>query len=196
MVPGQIFTVLNDFSPPNAITALDGGNTCVWAAHYLQVREPRGMLWTSNAGHLGTGLPFAIGAKIVAPDRPVFLVSGDSAFRFNMQELETAVRYKLPIVMIVAVDGAYGMEKSAQARVFGREAPWFGSDHAPVRFDQVARAMGCHGEYVDCAIDLKPALERAAAAGGPAVIHAAVDPVENTNPPGLALWSAARAGAS
>lgn len=195
MVPGQIFTVLNDFAPPNAITALDGGNTCVWAAHYLQVREPRGMLWTSNAGHLGTGLPFAIGAKIVAPERPVFLVSGDSAFRFNMQELETAARYKLPIVIIVAVDGAYGMEKSAQARVFGREAPWFGSDHAPVRFDQVARAMGCHGEYVDSAIDLKPALERAAAAGGPAVIHAAVDPVENTNPPGLALWAAARSGA-
>jgi acetolactate synthase-1/2/3 large subunit len=195
MVPGQIFTVLNDFAPPNAITALDGGNTCVWAAHYLQVREPRGMLWTSNAGHLGTGLPFAIGARIVAPDRPVFLVSGDSAFRFNMQELETAVRYNLPIVIVIAVDGAYGMEKSAQARVFGRQAPWFGSDHAPVRFDQVAAAMGCHSEFVDRAIDLKPALERASAAGGPAVIHAAVDPVENTDPPGLALWAAARAGA-
>lgn len=195
MIPGQIFTVLNEFAPPNAITALDGGNTCVWAAHYLQVREPRGMLWTSNAGHLGTGLPFAIGAKIVAPERPVFCVSGDSAFRFNMQELETAVRYKLPIVIIVAVDGAYGMEKSAQARVWGREAPWFGSDHAPVRFDQVAAAMGCHAEYVDRAVDLKPALERAAAAASPALIHAAVDPIENTNPPGLALWAAARAGA-
>jgi acetolactate synthase-1/2/3 large subunit len=195
MVPGQIFTVLNDFAPPNAITALDGGNTCVWAAHYLQVREPRGMLWTSNAGHLGTGLPFAIGAKIVAPDRPVFCVTGDSAFRFNMQELETAVRYNLPVVIIVAVDGAYGMEKSAQARVWGREAAWFGSDHAAVRFDQVAAAMGCHSEYVERAVDLKPALERAASAGRPAVIHAAVDPVENTDPPGLALWAAARAGA-
>ena len=55
--------------------------------------------------------------------------------------------------------------------------------------------MGCHGEYVDRAADLRPALERAVASGKPAVIHAAVDPMENVNPPGLALWAAARAGA-
>ena len=195
MIPGQIFTVANDFFPPDAIAALDGGNTCVWAAHYLMIREQRSMLWTSNAGHLGTGLPFAIGAKIAAPERTVFAICGDSAFRFNMQELETAVRYELPITIIVAVDGAWGMEKSAQRRVWGREAPWFGSDHAPVRYDQVAKAMGCHDEYVDRAADLRPALERAAASGRPAVIHAAVDPEENTNPPGLALWAAARSGA-
>ena len=195
MVPGQIFTVANEFFPPDAIVALDGGNTCVWAAHYLQVREQRSMLWTSNAGHLGTGLPFAIGAKLAAPGRTVYCVSGDSAFRFNMQELETAARYRLPIVCIVAVDGAYGMEKSAQRRVWGREADWFGSEHAPVRYDQVAVAMGCHGEYVDRAADLTGALERSVASGKPAVIHAAVDPVENVNPPGLALWAAARAGA-
>lgn len=195
MVPGQIFTIVNDFFPPDAVVALDGGNTCVWAAHYLMVREQRSMLWTSNAGHLGTGLPYAIGAKIAAPERTVFCVSGDSAFRFNMQELETAVRYKLPITFIVAVDGAYGMEKSAQRRVWGREAPWFGTDHSPVRFDRVAEAMGCHGGYVDRAADLRDALERAASSGRPAVIHAAVDPVENENPPGLALWTAARGGA-
>ncbi len=192
MVPGQIFSVTNGFFPDDAVAAIDGGNTCVWAAHHLQVRSQRSMLWTSNAGHLGTGLPFAIGAKIAAPERTVFCVTGDSAFRFNMQELDTAVRYRLPIVVIVAVDGAYGMEKSAQSRVFGREAPWFGSEHAPVRYDQVGIAMGCHGEYVDRAVDLRAALERATASGKPAVIHAAVDPVENETPPGLALWAAAR----
>jgi acetolactate synthase-1/2/3 large subunit len=195
MVPGQIFTVVNDFFPADAIVALDGGNTCVWAAHYLMVREQRSMLWTSNAGHLGTGLPYAIGAKMAAPDRTVYAVCGDSAFRFNMQELETAARYELPITFIVAVDGAFGMEKSAQRRVWGREAPWFGCDHAPVRFDRVAEAMGCHGEYAESADELRQALERAAASGKPAVVHAAVDPVENENPPGLALWAAARSGA-
>jgi acetolactate synthase-1/2/3 large subunit len=192
MVPGQIFTVTNEFFPDDAVGAIDGGNTCVWAAHHMRVRAQRSMLWTSNAGHLGTGLPFAIGAKIAAPNRTVFCVTGDSAFRFNMQELATAVAYRLPIVVVVAVDGAYGMEKSAQARVWGREAPWFGSVHAPVRYDQVAIAMGCHGEFVDRASDLRAALERATAAGKPAVIHAAVDPVENETPPGLALWAAAR----
>lgn len=192
MVPGQVFTVVSDFFPPDAVAAIDGGNTCVWAAHYLKVRYERSMLWTSNAGHLGTGLPFAIGAKLAAPERTVYCVTGDSAFRFNMQELSTAVRYGLPIVTVVAVDGAYGMEKSAQARVWGREAAWFGSEHAPARYDQVAVAMGCHGEYVDRAADLAPALQRAVESKRPAVIHAAVDPVENTNPPGLALWAAAR----
>jgi acetolactate synthase-1/2/3 large subunit len=195
MVPGSIFTVANGFFPPDAIAALDGGNTCVWAAHHLKVRSQRGMLWTSNAGHLGSGLPFAIGAKIAAPERPVYCVSGDSAFRFNMQELETAVRYNLPITVIVAVDGAWGMEKSAQRRVWGREADWFGCDHAPVRFDKVAEAMGCHGEYAQTPAELRAALERSADAGKTAVIHAAVDPDENTNPPGLALWAAARSGA-
>lgn len=195
MVPGQIFAVTNEFFPPDAIAALDGGNTCVWAAHYLLVHEPRSMLWTSNAGHLGTGLPYAIGAKLAAPERTVYCVTGDSAFRFNMQELETAVRYKLPITVIVAVDGAYGMEKSAQRRSWGREADWFGSEHSPVRFDKVAEAMGCYGEFVDNASDLSAALQRATASGKTSVIHAAVDPVENVDPPGLALWAAARSGA-
>ena len=195
IVSGQLFTEANEFFPADTIFALDGGNTCVWAAHYLNVRAPRSMLWTSNSGHLGTGLPFAIGAKIAAPDRHVCCISGDSAFRFNMQELETAVRHELAITVIVAVDGAWGMEKSAQRRVWGREAPWFGSEHAPARYDQIAVAMGCHGEYVDRAADLPAALERAGASGRPSVIHAAVDPTENIDPPGLALWAAARSGA-
>jgi acetolactate synthase-1/2/3 large subunit len=147
-----------------------------------------------NYGHLGTGLPYAIGAKLAFPDRPVYCVTGDSAFGFNMQELETAVRNNLPVIIIVAVDGAYGMEKSAQLRQFGREADWFGHDHAPVRYDQVAVAMGCHGEYVETGIHVRPALERAVQSGKPAVIHAVVDPDANVDPPGNWLWAAARTG--
>ena len=94
----------------------------------------------------------------------------------------------------MSVDGAYGMEKSAQRRSWGREADWFGADHAPVRYDLVAEAMGCHGAYVDKASDLPAALDAAVASGKPAVIHCAVDPVANIDPPGLALWSAARSG--
>jgi acetolactate synthase-1/2/3 large subunit len=194
MLTGQIFKVCNEYFPDDAIVTLDGGNTNMWSMHYIVPRTPGSVLWTANMGHLGTGLPYAIGAKIAAPDRPVYCVSGDSAFGFNIQELETAVRLNLPIITIVAVDGAFGMEKSAQRRVFGREAPWFHHDHAPVRYDKVAEAMGCHGEYVDKASDIRPALERAAASGLPAVIHAAVDPEANTDPPGLYIWNMARSG--
>ncbi|MFQ5577929.1 MAG: thiamine pyrophosphate-binding protein [Anaerolineae bacterium] len=194
MLTGQILKACNAFFPADAIAAIDGGNTTLWSMHYIMPRRQRSVLYTSNMGYLGTGLPYAIGAKIAAPDKMVYCVTGDSAFGFNIQELETAARLNLPIIIIVAVDNAYGMEKSAQKRVFGREADWFYHDLSPVRYDKVAQAMGCHGEYVTAAADLPPALERAAASGKPAVIHAAVDPEANVDPPGMWVWTTARSG--
>ncbi|MEJ2100775.1 MAG: thiamine pyrophosphate-binding protein [Desulfobacterales bacterium] len=142
----------------------------------------------------GQILRVAIGAKLAKPDKSVYCVTGDSAFGFNIQELETAVRHHLSVIIIVAVDGAYGMEKSAQRRAFRREAQWFGQDHAPVRYDQVAMAMGCHGEFIQKGSEIRGALERSLNSGKPAVIHAAVDPVANIDPPGEWLWVAARTG--
>jgi len=194
MLTGQILKVCNTFFDEEAIFVMDGGNTTLWDIHYHVARRQRSVVYSMNYGHLGTGLPYAIGAKLAFPERSVYCVTGDSAFGFNMQELETAVRNKLPVIMIIAVDGAYGMEKSAQLRQFGREADWFGHDHAPVRYDRVAVAMGCHGEYAETAGEIRPALERAVASGKPAVIHAVVDPEANVTPPGDWLWAAARSG--
>lgn len=194
MLTGQILTVCNAFFGADAIFVMDGGNTTLWDIHYHVARAPRSVVYSMNYGHLGTGLPYAIGAKLAFPERPVYCVTGDSAFGFNLQELETAVRNDLPVIVIVAVDGAYGMEKSAQLRQFGRDNGWFGHDHAPVRYDQVGAAMGCHAEFVESADDLRPALERAAASGKPAVIHVVVDPEANVDPPGNWLWAAARTG--
>lgn len=194
MVTGQILKACNAFFGDDAIFVMDGGNTTLWDIHYHKARSPRSVIYSMNYGHLGTGLPYAIGAKLACPERPVYCVTGDSAFGFNIQELETAVRNALPVIMIVAVDGAYGMEKSAQQRQFGREAAWFGHDHAPVRYDQVGVAMGCHGEYVTAVDELRPALERAVASGRPAVLHVVVDPEANVDPPGNWLWAAARSG--
>jgi len=194
MLTGQILKVCNEFFPDDSIFVMDGGNTTLWSIHYHVSKRQRSVIYSMNYGHLGTGLPYAIGAKLAQPAKSVYCVTGDSAFGFNIQELETAVRHNLPVIIIVAVDGAYGMEKSAQRRSFGREADWFGHDHAPVRYDQVAMAMGCHGEYVQRASDIQQALERSANSGKPAVIHADVDPVANIDPPGAWLWVAARTG--
>jgi acetolactate synthase-1/2/3 large subunit len=194
MLTGQIVKVCNDFFSDEAIMVMDGGNTTLWSIHYHVPKTQRSVIYSMNYGHLGTGLPYAIGAKLAQPDKPVYCVTGDSAFGFNIQELETAVRHHLPVIIIVAVDGAYGMEKSAQRRAFGREAEWFGHDHAPVRYDQVAMAMGCHGEFIQKGAEIRPALERSQNSGKPAVIHAAVDPVANIDPPGEWLWVAARTG--
>jgi acetolactate synthase I/II/III large subunit len=194
MLNGQIAATTNGYFRDDAILVLDGGNTVLTAQHYIKPRQEGTVLYTANFGHLGTGLPYAIGAKLAAPDRPVYCITGDSAFSFNMQELETAVRLDLPITIIIAVDGAYGMEKTAQERVFNRKAPWFHHDHAPVRYDLVAQAMGCHGEYVTRASDLQAALARGEESGKPTVIHAVVDAQANVDPPGLYLWNAARSG--
>ncbi|MCP4419165.1 MAG: thiamine pyrophosphate-binding protein [Chloroflexi bacterium] len=194
MLTGTILQVCNNFFDDDAIMAMDGGNTVMWAMHYHLAKTQKSVLYTANMGYLGTGFPYAIGAKIAAPDKQVYCVTGDSAFGFNMQELETTARLNLPVIIIVAVDGAFGMEKTAQQRVFGREADWFHHGHAPVRYDQVAVAMGCHGEYVDKGADLQPALERAVASGKPTVIHAAIDPDANVEPPGLWIWNSARSG--
>jgi acetolactate synthase-1/2/3 large subunit len=194
MLTGQILNVCNTFFDEDAVFVMDGGNTTLWDIHYHIARKQRSVVYSMNYGHLGTGLPYAIGAKLAKPDKAVYCVTGDSAFGFNIQELETAVRNDLPVIIIVAVDGAYGMEKTAQLRQFGREADWFGHDHAPVRYDQVAIAMGCHGEYVEVATELHSALERSVESGKPAVIHAVVDPDANVDPPGNWLWAAARTG--
>ncbi len=194
MLTGQILKACNDFFDDDAIFVMDGGNTTLWDIHYHVARRSRSVIYSMNYGHLGTGLPYSLGAKLACPEKQVYCVTGDSAFGFNLQELETAVRNDLPVIILVAVDGAYGMEKSAQQRQFGREAPWFGHDHAPVRYDQVGIAMGCHGEYVEAATALRPALERARDSGKPAVIHVVVDPDANVDPPGNWLWAAARSG--
>jgi len=194
MLTGQILKVCNDFFPEDAIFVMDGGNTTLWNLHYHVPKNQRTVIYSMNYGHLGTGLPYTIGAKLACPDKPVYCVTGDSAFGFNIQELETAVRNKLAVIIIVAVDGAYGMEKTAQRRMFGRQAEWFGHEHAPVRYDQVAIAMGCHGEYVSKGSEIKSALQRSQSSGKPAVIHAVVDPVANVDPPGNWLWTAARTG--
>jgi acetolactate synthase-1/2/3 large subunit len=194
MLTGQILKVCNDFFSDDAIMVMDGGNTTLWSIHYHVPKKQRSVIYSMNYGHLGTGLPYAIGVKLAQPDKSVYCVTGDSAFGFNIQELETAVRHHLSVIIIVAVDGAYGMEKSAQRRAFGRQAQWFGQDHAPVRYDQVAMAMGCHGEFIQKGSEIRPALERSLNSGKPAVIHATVDPVANIDPPGEWLWVAARTG--
>jgi len=195
MCIGAAVRECNRYFGDDAIFALDGGNTNWWGIQYANARRERSVLQSSNFGHLGTGLPYALGAKLAFPDRPVCCVSGDSAFCFNIQELETAVREDLPVVCLVMVDGAWGMEKTAQRRTWGREAPWFKVFNAEeLRYDKVCESMGGHGEYVTRASEIRPALERSLASGKVSVIHCVIDPESNVWPPGIEAWNALRGG--
>jgi acetolactate synthase-1/2/3 large subunit len=190
MHPLRLMRDVRAFFPREAICAVDGGNTNVWAHYLNRVYEPRAFLWAADSGHLGTGLPYTIGAKLAYPDRPVYAICGDGAFALNMQELETAARLKLPLVVVVANDRQWGMIKGAQMANY--DARYIGVDFDDVRYDQVAQAMGCFGERVEDPREITPALERAVESGKPAVLDVIVDQWANLNPPDLenldAVW--------
>ncbi len=186
--PGRMVQIVRDFFPREAVTVMDGGNTSLWAASFNPILAPRSYLYTAKFGHLGTGLPYAIGAKLAAPERPVYLISGDGAIGFNIQELETARRYGANIVVVVYCDRGWGMERSSQ--LFAQIGDLVECDlHAGTRYDRVAEAFGCHGELVESLDQLRPALERAAAANKPALIQVMADPMNNLAPPGLLTFS-------
>ncbi len=110
-------------------------------ASYNPILAPRSYLYTAKFGHLGTGLPYAIGAKLAAPDRPVYLISGDGAIGFNIQELETARRYGAAITVVVSCDRGWGMERSSQ--MFAQIDGLVECDLYPeTRYDLVAEAIG------------------------------------------------------
>jgi acetolactate synthase-1/2/3 large subunit len=188
--PLRLVRDVRAFFPRDAISVVDGGNTAVWAHYLNRIYTPRSFLWAGDSGHLGTALPYAIGAKLARPDLPVYAICGDGAFALNMQELETAARLRLPLVIVIADDHQWGMIKATQ--MAGYDARYIGVDFDDVRYDEIARACGCFGERVEDPKEITPALERAVASGKPAVLDVVVDSWANLMPPDLenldAVW--------
>ncbi len=197
--PSRIPTVAQEVFPEDTIWVVDGGNTAVWSQFYLQARTPGSMLSTFKFGMLGAGMAQPLGAKVAAPDREVCCLIGDGAFGMHPQEVETAVRHGLKVTWVVFADRAWGMVKMSQSiaakplktvarrLVLDRPLPdgdTVYADLGEIRFDELARAMGAHGEYVRRPDELRPALERCLAAEGPSVVHVDVDA-------GAHLWAPA-----
>lgn len=180
---GRMIRTVREFFPRDAIMVQDGGNTSLWCANYNPIYRPRSYLYSSKFGHLGSGLPYAIGAKLAAPERPVYLITGDGALGFNIQELETARRHNVAITVVVAVDQGWGMERSSQ--ILAQVGPFVETEIYPeTRYDLVAQAFGWHGELVEKLEQLEPALQRAQDSGLPALIQVMVDKTANLAPPG------------
>jgi acetolactate synthase-1/2/3 large subunit len=188
--PLRLMRDVRAFFPREAISVVDGGNTAVWAHYLNRIYVPRSFVTAADSGHLGVGLPYAIGAKLAQPDRMVYAICGDGAFTMNAQELETAARLKLPLVIIIANDRQWGMIKAVQMEAY--DSRYIGVDFDDVRYDLAAQAFGCHGERVEDPEEITPALERAVASGKPAVLDVLIDQWANLTPPDLAnldaLW--------
>ena len=160
----------------------DGGNVVAVAAKVIRLDTPGRWLDPGPLGCLGVGSPFAIAAKLLAPDRPVCVIQGDGAFGLNGMDFETAVRFELPMVVVVGNDAAWGQIAVPQRAMYGETVA---TRLAPTRYDRVVEALGGKGEHVDHPSDLVPALERAFASGTVYCVDVAIDPE-----------AAARAGAA
>ena len=148
---------------------------------FHRIYEPNTFLWPSDSGHLGLGIGYAIGAQLAKPDKKVYAIMGDGSFMFNVQELETARRLKLPVVIIVINDQAYGMIKAGQKLAYKQR--YIGVDFFDVRYDKLAESMDCFGIRIKNPQEIKPALEKALDVEIPAILDVVVDREINLEPP-------------
>ncbi len=182
--PARLIVEATKVIPDGAIYAADGGSTTIYGWTYSQYK-PKDLVWNQNTGQLGTGLPYAVGAALATDaKRPVVFVTGDSSFLFSLNELETAVRKKLPIVTVVACDYAWGLEVGVWKKQVGPDSPETEAHWSKdIRFDKIAEGFGAYGEYVENEADIAPtveaAIERAMSEGKPVVIQVPVDAYAN-----------------
>lgn len=188
--PLRAIKEIREHYPRNAISVIDGGNTAVWAFYLNRIYEPHTFIWAADSGHLGSGIAYTIGAKIAQPERQVYCITGDGSLMFNIQELETLARNKLPVTIIVLNDRSYGMIKTGQKLTY--EERYIGVDFIDVRYDKIAEAMNCYGERVTEPNKIKEALKNAEDSGKPALIDIITLGPDEAIPPDFetlaALW--------
>jgi acetolactate synthase-1/2/3 large subunit len=166
---------LNAFVDENTIVIGDGGDIVTACARVMDVTLPGQWMDPGPLGCLGVGVPFAIAAQHLYPDKRVLVINGDGAFGLNGFEFDTAVRFGLPIVSIVGNDAGWGNIRVIQQQMIGEDRA-VATSLAPTRYDKVVEALGGYGEYVEQPQHIRPALERAFASGKPACVNVALDP--------------------
>lgn len=169
----EVMAVLRERLGPDAILTSGAGNFTVWAHRFYAFRR-YGTQLAPRSGAMGYGVPAAIAAKALHPDRTVVCLAGDGDFLMTGQELATAVQEELPIVVLVVNNGMYGTIRMHQERHYpGRVVA---TDLVNPDFAAYARAFGAHGAVVERNEEFPAALEEALAAGRPAVLELRVDP--------------------
>jgi acetolactate synthase-1/2/3 large subunit len=148
----------------------DGGDIVATAAKILPVKREGAWMDPGPLGTLGVGAPFALAAQLAHPNKRVVIVYGDGSFGLNGFEFETAVRHKLPIIGIVGNDAAWGQMMRPQGSIYGWDR-LAATELAYTHYEKVVEAFGGHGEFVERPEQIRPALERAAASGKPALIN-------------------------
>lgn len=171
--PRVVMKTIADSFGPDAILVYDAGNGGIWA-QLPPVARPRHYMKPVGFGAMGFALPASIGAKVARPECPVLAVIGDGSMAMTLGEIETAIRERTNVIVLVFNDRAYGNIKQLQAKQFGQRA--IGVDLSDTRFGDVAIAMGAAGERVTNQAELAAAFSRGLQSDVPYVIDALIDP--------------------
>jgi thiamine pyrophosphate-dependent acetolactate synthase large subunit-like protein len=176
MHPAALARQIAEHMPRDAKASLDGGHTTFWSNDFANVHAPRTCLNEPGMTQLGFGLPWALTLQLLHPKAPVFNITGDGAFGFSLQELDTAVRLNLPVITVIHNNAEWGVIRFGFTKAGfdfsgGRD---FGTALAGTDYAAIARGFGAYGEVVERIEDVKPALERAMRSGLPAVLDCRV----------------------
>ena len=169
----QVVATMSEVLPEQAIVASGAGNYAQFLHRYFVYKGHRTQL-APGSGSMGYGLPAAIAAKLLSPERPVVAVAGDGCFQMTAQELATAVQYALPIVIIVANNAIHGSIRMRQEERYPGRV--IATSLVNPDFAALAQSFGALGETVARTADFEPALRRALSAGRPALIDLRLDP--------------------
>ena len=175
--PERLCAELARALPADAILVSDTGYSAVWSGTLIDLPSPR-QTYLRAAGSLGWSFPAAIGAKCAAPDRPVVVFCGDGGFQYHLAELETAVRKKIAVTVVINDNAAFAQGRAAIRRLYGNRPgdPDDINAFARVDFAAVARAYGAGGIRVERPQDIAPALGAALGAGRVTVVDVVTDP--------------------
>ncbi|GAA3758423.1 acetolactate synthase [Salinactinospora qingdaonensis] len=177
--PPRIYGELTRILADDAVVIGDGGDFVSYAGKYIEPAAPGNWLDPGPFGCLGTGMGYAIAARLSRPSAQVVTLLGDGAAGFSLMDVDTLVRHRLPVVMVCGNNGIWGLEKAPMQLIYGYDVA---ADLTPqTRYDEVVRALGGDGELVTRPEEIAPALRRAFDSGVPYMVNVATDP-ENVYP--------------
>ena len=172
--PARIYGELLPRLADDAVVIGDGGDFVSFAGRYIEPAQPGCWMDPGPFGCLGTGLGYAIAARIARPSSQVVLLFGDGAAGFSLMDVDTLVRHNLPVVMIVGNNGTWGLEKHPMQFLYGYDVA--AELQSGLSYDGVVRALGGAGETVTTPADIGEAIDRAFASGVPYLVNVITDP--------------------
>jgi acetolactate synthase-1/2/3 large subunit len=172
--PSRIYGEVKKRLDRDALVVNDGGDYFSYSGKYIESYEPGCWLDPGPYGCLGTGLGYAIAARIARPDKQVVVMMGDGAAGFSLMDVDTLVRHDLPVVVIVGNNGIWGLEKHPMQALYGYDVA---AELRPgTRYDQVLEALGGASEVVESPDKIGEAIDRGLASGVPYLVNVLTDP--------------------